>query len=313
MKIKRADIEGSLGQYLENLLIRGILGATLAMPYQTRVRMMGWVMAHVVAPLAGYDRRVRENLAHVMPDLPEAEVKRLTRAVANNAGRTLIEIYSGVDFIDRMKDVTFEGPGVEVLEQARAARRPVILLTGHFGNYDVPRAALIAKGYDIGSLYNPMKNKFYNAHYVKAIGTIGQPLFPRGRKGYAKLLAHLKSGGMIGFLVDVYVHAGPILTFFGKPARTALSAAELALKYDALLVPIYGIRQPDGLTFRVQVEAPVPHGDPEQMTQALNDSLEAVTRQHMEQWFWIHRRWKPERLGDQLAKMAQAEDETHEA
>lgn len=313
MKIKRADVEGSLGQYLENLLIRGVLGAALALPYQTRVRMMGWVMAHVVAPLAGYNRRVRENLAHVMPELPESEVKRLTRAVADNAGRTLIEIYSGVDFIDRMKDVTFEGPGVEIIEQARIARRPVILLTGHFGNYDVPRAALIAKGYDIGSLYNPMKNKFYNAHYVKAIGTIGQPLFPRGRKGYAKLLAHLKSGGMIGFLVDVYVHAGPILTFFGKPARTALSAAELALKYDALLVPIYGIRQPDGLTFRVQVEAPVPHGEPEMMTQALNDSLEAVTRQHMEQWFWIHRRWKPERLEDQLAEMAHAQDETPEA
>ncbi|EKE72800.1 lysophospholipid acyltransferase family protein [Celeribacter baekdonensis] len=313
MKIKRADVEGSLGQYLENLLIRGVLGAALALPYQTRVRMMGWVMAHVVAPLAGYNRRVRENLAHVMPELPESEVKRLTRAVADNAGRTLIEIYSGVDFIDRMKDVTFEGPGVEIIEQARIARRPVILLTGHFGNYDVPRAALIAKGYDIGSLYNPMKNKFYNAHYVKAIGTIGQPLFPRGRKGYAKLLAHLKSGGMIGFLVDVYVHAGPILTFFGKPARTALSAAELALKYDALLVPIYGIRQPDGLTFRVQVEAPVPHGDPEMMTQALNDSLEAVTRQHMEQWFWIHRRWKPERLEDQLAEMAHAQDEAPEA
>jgi len=313
MKIKRADVEGSLGQYLENLLIRGVLGAALALPYQTRVRMMGWVMAHVVAPLAGYNRRVRENLAHVMPELPESEVKRLTRAVADNAGRTLIEIYSGVDFIDRMKDVTFEGPGVEIIEQARIARRPVILLTGHFGNYDVPRAALIAKGYDIGSLYNPMKNKFYNAHYVKAIGTIGQPLFPRGRKGYAKLLAHLKSGGMIGFLVDVYVHAGPILTFFGKPARTALSAAELTLKYDALLVPIYGIRQPDGLTFRVQVEAPVPHGDPEMMTQALNDSLEAVTRQHMEQWFWIHRRWKPERLEDQLAEMAHAQDEAPEA
>ncbi|WP_339690373.1 lauroyl acyltransferase [Celeribacter baekdonensis] len=313
MKIKRADVEGSLGQYLENLLIRGVLGAALAMPYQTRVRMMGWVMAYVVAPLAGYNRRVRENLAHVMPELPEAEVKRLMRAVADNAGRTLIEIYSGADFIARMKDVTFEGPGVEIIEQARIARRPVILLTGHFGNYDVPRAALIAKGYDIGSLYNPMKNKFYNAHYVKAIGTIGQPLFPRGRKGYAKLLAHLKSGGMIGFLVDVYVHAGPILTFFGKPARTALSAAELALKYDALLVPIYGIRQPDGLTFRVQVEAPVPHGAPEVMTQALNDSLEAVTRHHMEQWFWIHRRWKPERLEDQLAEMARAQDQAPEA
>ena len=92
MKIKRADVEGSLGQYLENLLIRGVLGAALALPYQTRVRMMGWVMAHVVAPLAGYNRRVRENLAHVMPELPKSEVKRLTRAVADNAGRTLIEI-----------------------------------------------------------------------------------------------------------------------------------------------------------------------------------------------------------------------------
>lgn len=307
MKIKRADIEGSLGQYLENLVIRGVMGLALKMPYRTRVRFMGWVMARLVAPLAGYGTRVRENLAHVMPDTPKAEVKRMMRAVANNAGRTLIEIYSGAEFIERMQDVTFEGPGVEIIEKARDERKPVILLTGHFGNYDVPRAALIAKGYDIGSLYNPMKNKFYNAHYVKAIGTIGQPLFPRGRKGYARLLQHLKSGGMIGFLVDVYVHTGPILTFFGKPARTALSAADLALKYDALLVPIYGIRLEDGLNFRVQVERPIPHSDPQVMTQALNDSLEAITRQHMEQWFWIHRRWKPERLEAQLAEMDLAE------
>jgi KDO2-lipid IV(A) lauroyltransferase len=31
------------------------------------------------------------------------------------------------------------------------------------------------------------------------------------------------------------------------------------------------------------------------MTQAINDSLEAEVRGHMEQWFWIHRRWKPDR------------------
>nr|WP_319250459.1 lysophospholipid acyltransferase family protein [uncultured Celeribacter sp.] len=310
--VKRGEIEDSLGHYLENLAIRGLLKLALSLPYRSRVRFMGWLMSRVIAPLAGYDKRVRANLAHVMPDLPESEVKRLMRDVADNAGRTLIEIYSGPEFIARMKDVQFDGPGVATLEQAQRDRRPVILLTGHFGNYDVPRASLIAKGYDIGSLYNPMRNKFFNAHYVKAIGTIGQPLFPRGRKGYAKLLKHLKQGGMIGFLVDVYVSTGPILSYFGKPARTALSAAELALKYDALLVPIYGIRQPDGINFRVRVEEPVPHGDPEVMTQALNDSLEAVTRDHMEQWFWIHRRWKPERLAPALARMVADEADESE-
>lgn len=304
MKIKRGEIEGTLGQYLGNLATRGLLAMALSLPYRTRVRFMGWFMARVFAPLAGYSKRVRENLNHVLPDLPEAEVRRLMRAVPDNAGRTLIEIYSGPEFIAKMKDIRFDGPGAEILREARDTRRPVILHTGHFGNYDVPRAALIAHGYDVGSLYNPMKNKFFNAHYVKAIGTIGQPLFPRGRKGYAQLLKHLKSGGMIGFLSDVYVHQGAMLTFFGKPARTALSAAELALKYDALLVPIYGVREADGLNFRVQVEAPIAHGAPEDMAQALNDSLEAITRQHMEQWFWIHRRWKPERLAQELAEIS---------
>lgn len=310
MKIKRGKIEGSLRHYVENLAVRGLLRVALALPYTRRVAFMGWMTSRVVAPVAGYSARVRENLKHVMPDLPEAEVKRLMRAVPDNAGRSLIEIYSGQEFIDRMKDIRFDGPGVQTLQAARDNRRPVILVTGHFGNYDVPRAGLIAHGYDVGSLYNPMKNPFYNAHYVEAIGKIGQPLFPRGRRGYAQMLRHLKSGGMIGYLVDVYVAGGPILRYFGQPAATSLSAAELALKYDALLVPIYGIRQEDGLSFDVRVEAPIAPGTAEEMTQALNDSLEAVTRAHMAQWFWIHRRWKPERLAKRLAGQAEAEAET---
>jgi KDO2-lipid IV(A) lauroyltransferase len=85
---------------------------------------------------------------------------------------------------------------------------------------------------------------------------------------------------------------GEPLTFFGREARTALSAAELALKYDAALVPTYAIRQPDGLTFEIVVEAPIPPGTAAEMTQALNDSLERLVRGHIDQWFWIHRRWK---------------------
>ncbi len=283
---------GNLGDYLVDLVLRAFFGAALLLPYRWRVPLFGWITARIVAPLAGYRRRIGENLARVCPDLTPGERRRIMREVPDNAGRTLIEIYSGQKFIDRVKDLPLEGPGAAALEEAHRAGRPVILVTGHFGNYDAPRAALIARGYRVGAIYMPMANPFFNTHYERAIARIGQPLFARGRRGLAEMLKFLRSGGMTGFLVDQHMQHGAPLTFFGHKAHTALSAAEMALKYKALLVPIYGIRQPNGLDFRIQVDAPVPHSDPETMTQALNDSLEALVRAHMGQWFWIHRRWK---------------------
>ncbi|MEM7469732.1 MAG: lysophospholipid acyltransferase family protein [Pseudomonadota bacterium] len=280
--------------YASNLAIRAMIGAAMLVPYRLRVPMVGWLVSRVVAPFAGYSKRVRENLAYTCPELPEAEIKRLMRAVPDNAGRTLIEIYSGTTFTKRFADAPLTGPGVAALEAAHANGRPVVLVTGHFGNYDAPRAALIAKGFKVGALYREMNNGYFNDHYVAAISKIGTPVFPRGRRGLSGLLKFLRAGNMGGFLIDQYMGDGAELRFFGKPAPTALSAAELALKYDALIVPTYGIRQKNGLDFEVVCEAPVPHGTPKEMTQALNDSLEALVRQHMDQWFWIHRRWKPE-------------------
>ena len=282
-----------VSHWLQDRAIRALIWGLLRLPYRIRVPLCGWVMAQLIAPIAGYHLRVRKNLALILPDLPQAEVKRLTYAVPDNVGRTIIEIYSGPEFT--MRVATPEGPGLAALDHAHATQKPVILVTGHFGNYDASRAALIARGFRVGALYRPMKNTYFNAHYVQAISRIGTPLFPRGRAGLSDMVRHLKSGGMLGLVIDQHMNHGADLTFFGVTAQTALSAAELALKYDALLVPTYAIRQPDGLNFKIVVEAPIPHGTAEAMTQALNDSLEALVRQHMDQWFWIHRRWKAPR------------------
>lgn len=277
---------------LRNMLLRGLIAVLLALPYRWRVPICGWVMAYIIAPLAGYDKRVRENLALILPDLPEAEVKRMMRAVPRNVGRTLIEIYSGAEFVARATAEPLTGDGLAALDAAHAAGRPVILVTGHFGNYDASRAALIARGYRVGALYRPMGEAAFNDHYVKAISRIGTPVFPRGRAGLGDMVRFLRSGGMLGLLIDQHIGHGVPLAFFGHPAMTALSAAELALKYDALVVPTYAVRRPGGLDFDIIIEAPIPHGSAAEMTQALNNSLERLVRKHLDQWFWIHRRWK---------------------
>lgn len=278
--------------WLQDRLFRTILWILLRLPYRWRVPLSGWVVSRLIAPLAGYRKRIRDNLALVLPDLPKSRVEEIVRAVPDNVGRTLIEIYSGPEFIARAAALPLTGAGVPALEEALAQKRPVILVTAHFGNYDATRAALIARGYPVGALYMNMSNASFNEHYVKAISGIGTPLFPRGRQGMGQMVKFLRGGGMLGMLIDQHMKSGELLPFFGHEALTALSAAELALKYDALCIPVYAIRQEDGLSFQVVIEAPIPHGDPVVMTQALSDSLETIVRDHLGQWFWIHRRWK---------------------
>jgi len=282
--------------WVSDRMIRALLWLLMRVPYDRRVVLAGWLAAHVLAPIAGYRRRIRHNLALIMPDLPESEVRRMQRKVPENLGRTLIELYSGPEFAARAARATLTGEGVPALDAAHAKGRPVLLVTGHIGNYDAARAALLARGYKVGGLYRPMNNRYFNDHYVEAISRIGKPLFPRGRQGLSEMVRFLRSGGMLGIVIDQYMRAGVELDFMGHPALTALSAAEMALRYDALVVPTYGIRQPNGLDFDLVFEAPIPSGTPEAMTQALNDSLAAQVRLHPDQWLWTHRRWKKPRV-----------------
>lgn len=278
--------------FLINLAARGLIGLALALPYRTRVAFVGWLMRWVIGPLAGYRQRALENLVLIWPDRPEAERLAIASASLDNAGRTLIENYSTRAFTARARLIEPEGPGYAALIAARDARRPVILVSGHFGNYEAARAALVARGFAIGGLYRNLSNRYFNAHYVRTMQAFGGPVFPQGRAGTAGFVRHLKEGGQLVLLFDQDVPGGPLLPFLGEPARTALSAAELALRFKADLIPFFATRQPDGISFRVALDAPIPHSDPDRMMQAVTQALETRVMEHPGQWFWIHRRWK---------------------
>ena len=285
----------SLRHRIENVLAQGVLRGAMLVPYPARVRGVGWMVTHLLAPVNGWRRRIRENLATALPDLPAAEVERIVRRVPDNVGRALIEIYSGPEFLARAAAAELTGPGAEALRGARAAGRPVVLVTAHLGNYDAVRGTLAGRGYPMAALYKPMRNPAFNDHYVRAVEAIAGPVFPTDARGIAGLVRHLRDGGIIGIVGDVAATSGPLLRFFGQPAHTALSAAEWALKYDAAMIPVFGLRQPDGLSFRLFAAAPVSRGTAEEMMQSYNDTVEAVARDHLDQWFWLHRRWKQSR------------------
>ena len=292
MTTPKTSFTRNAGHYLSNLIIVGVIRLALALPYKVRVPFVGAVMQYVLGPTAGYRKRALDNLNLIWPDKTTREKQNIAARCLNNVGRTFIENYSSKDFPARMAANELIGPGVRQLRDAAASGRPVILVTGHFGNYEAVRATLVAQNLNVGGLYRNMANPYFNAHYVRTMEAFGGPVFPQGRRGTAGFVRHLKDGGQLVLLFDQHVMEAPILDFMCKPAQTALSAAELALRYDALLIPFYGIRKSDGLTFETIIEAPIAPSDPIQMTQALNNSLAQQVRNDPGQWFWVHRRWR---------------------
>jgi KDO2-lipid IV(A) lauroyltransferase len=264
----------------------------MAMPYERRVPFFGALARRVASPVAGYRRRALENLALVRPQWPEARRREVAEACVDNFGRAVIEHYSWRELDARLADTTPTGPGVPALEEARRAGRPVLFLTGHFGNPDPARLVLARAGLPTAVLYRPMSNPLVDRHYSEALEGLSSHIFPRTRQGVLRFVRHLAGGGAGVILFDLHIAGGTPIPFLGRPAATALTAAELALRHDALLVPFWGIRQPDGLGFETAVEEPIPHGTPLAMMEEATRRLEARIEAHPGQWFWVHRRWK---------------------
>jgi len=277
---------------VRDYLTVALLRLLLLLPYPQRMALAGWAGRNVTPRFSRIQPQIRAAVLHLFPDLPEAEVARICTRVPENLARSAVELVSGADFYAHAAHAPVSGPGWEALQNARRTGRPALLLIAHFGNFGAVGAALKARGFRVGGFYSPMPGPTTNRFYTDSLAHLSDPLFPSGREGLARMVRHLRAGGMAAISNDLDRAHGVMLEFLGKPTRTVLSMAEMALKYNALLVPVYGIRRADGLHFDVTIDAPVPHGDPAVMTQALNDSLGRMVTLHKDQWLWWHRRWQ---------------------
>ena len=145
-----SDPDFNFRHWLQNLFLRSLIGLALLLPYSARVRFFGALMRRVIAPVIGYRARALENLALIWPGMDLAKRQAIAAQVADNVGRTLIENYSNKDFMARMAKIVPAGPGMAALMAARATGQAAILVTGHFGNYEAARAALVAQGFAVG-------------------------------------------------------------------------------------------------------------------------------------------------------------------
>ena len=268
---------------------------------RTEVPWFGKLLFHLLP----YRRAlVLENLHRVFgATLPAAEIIQLAQAYYAHYLRFLIEFFRLPLMSAKKRKSYIRIENMESPLRAHQQGRGLILLTGHFGNWEVATVAGIAQFPEFKGQFHfvrrPLKpewlNRFITGRFRRAgFGTLAK------RGSLDAMLTLLEQGAVVVFVFDQHAQRpdGIAVDFFGHPAGTFKSPALIAMSTGAPVIPTCSWREPDGthvLRFEEPVE-PVECDDVSeairQNTRAYNAALERMLLRHPEQWIWMHRRWK---------------------
>ena len=239
-----------------------------------------------------------QNLTKAFPDKNQAKIWNIAINVYRNIGKTLIEfIRAGVWSKEQLfKQVSFEGR--EYLDGALAKGKGVVLLSAHFGNWELLGIALSAAGYKVNVLARPLDNPLLDK-VVNGIRRKFGTWIIANSNSIKDVIRVLHKNETIGILMDQNLYENAtFVDFFGDLAATTPIIPLLAQKTGAAVIPIRILRLKNN-QLQVIVEPEVifqANPDREEFvrnnTRYCNEVLEQWIRQDPEQWFWVHNRWK---------------------
>jgi KDO2-lipid IV(A) lauroyltransferase len=279
---------------LLNLALHLFTGTLGRLPWRAAQRVGSWIGALGWLLLRRDRRRTLDHLAMAFPERSEGERARLGRASFLHHGRTLGECLAlfhadGAD-LERLVEVR----GWEEVERARGAGRPILIVTGHCGNWELLAATINSRGLGMVVVARSLDDSTQQRLLAGLRERFGTATLERGVEGAArKLLGALRAGRALGMLIDQDTKVdGVWVPFFGRLAFTPVGAAKIALRQDTAVIPTFIERLPDGThraTFHPPLDLP---DDVTEATAAMTATIEAQIRRVPEQWVWMHRRWR---------------------
>lgn len=292
---------------IEALMARALFGATRAMPWPGGLGV-GAALGDAAHAL-GLRRRVAEqNLAMAFPERSAAERGAILAAHYREVGRIAAE-YARLPELAHARDgeVVGEIHGLEHFEAMRG--RGAIVMTGHYGNFEL-FGSYFTRLNPIDFVVKPLSNPRTEALVADLRRRAGVGSIPLGG-GLKAIFKALRAGRWVAMLADQDARRhGVFVPFFGRLASTPEGPARIALQTGVPILMGFIRRRADGL-HRVDFEAAhFPEGEAteenvRELTAWHTARLEREVREHPEQWFWLHRRWKtaPPTNGDSHAPL----------
>ncbi len=253
----------------------------------------------VHAPLGLRRDTVMSNLRAAFPDASEAWVQRTTRAAYQHLGREAAATLRLAGLDAAAIRACTRLAGWDQFEAGLAEGRGALLVTGHFGNWEMAAASVAARGIPIEALVKRQTNRRVDARFESTRGRLGVQTIDLDQAP-RRVPRALRAGRVIGVVADQDAGEGGVLVpFFGRTASAHRGPALFALRLGTPVFAsaMYRLPGPElaykGTMERIQVERTGDlEADVRRLTAELAARLEAAIRTAPEQYFWFHRRWK---------------------
>lgn len=285
------------------LVVRALLCVIQAMTIEAGQRLARWLAWLLADVLKVRGKVVDENLRHAFPDFSEAQRRDICRGMWEHLLVMGIEIAHAPRKIHETNWRQFvELNGIQPLQREIISKRPVVIVTAHFGNFELGGYVLGLLGFPTFTVARDLDNPYIHRWIERFRKATGQRIIPKNG-GFDQILGALQAGGTMTLLADQY--AGPKgcwVQFFNRPASAHKAIGLLSLEHDAPIA-ICSVRRLDQpLKFEMKLWALLDPRDVtarissiKDLTQWYTSKLEEMIREAPEQYWWLHRRWKDPR------------------
>lgn len=263
--------------------------------------IIAWSLGKLIYYILTSRRRIaEENLRRAFPgELSEKRIDEIVKTVFINIARTTISftrqpVLKSEDFLRSVTTVK----GAEYIDQALSEGRGAMMVTGHYGNWELFGRWLPVAGYPTDFLMGHQHNEKVNDLFISFRKTKGLGLIPVGIAS-RHVLKSLKANRLIGVASDQHAASGGVVVdFLGRPASTPKGPAAFAVKIGSPIIFGYLVREKYG-QYQIEFFPPIyppdsgdSTNDINWMTQQYASILESLIRKKPEEWMWTHRRWK---------------------
>jgi|CXWL01.1.fsa_nt_gi KDO2-lipid IV(A) lauroyltransferase len=295
-------LKGSgLGAWVGYLGVRCIFAVMQAFPIERSLES-----ARVIAKIwkLVLPRHRRHAMAHLQSSLGNEYTTQELEQIADACLESVIMFAIELVCLPRRIGSLTWNRYIELVQFDAALRvllegRGAILVTGHYGSFEIMGHLLSALGFDMVAVMRPIDNHYLNQFVVAGRKTNGLTLLDK-KGAAATAQEHLRSGALVGFIGDQDAgRKGMFVDFFGRPASTYKSIGLLAMATKVPVIVGYARRMGNKPRYQVGVQRILYPEDWESqddplhwITQAYTTAIEEVVRDDPRQYLWIHRRWK---------------------
>ena len=243
---------------------------------------------------------IKENISNALINITDGKVEDIIKSMWKNYGLIFAEyIYLKKFRLNKFSKPHISISGKEILDQVIKSGKPAVFISGHFANFELMAMELEKNNINLAAIYRPLNNFLLNPYMVFIRKKyICKNQIKKGLAGTKEVIGYMKKKYSVALMVDQRLGESERYPFFNKPAHTTTLPAQLALRFDCNIIPVYLERDKNNF-FKMEILNPIQinktdnlENDKKNITIKINQIIEKMILKNPEQWIWTHGRWK---------------------